>query len=241
MPLHDWSKIPEWEGVHLFWITELFRDISAKLPPGYRAGVATIPSLTVGAPATHPDVSVRREPGTPHEPGVEPVQDEHSEWDTEVTLLSVEPTKMIRVYRDKALIAVVELISPGNKDRDANRDSTIDRFVGYLALGVHVLFVDVHAQPLGTSLADMIATVLEYSQPPCPAPHAIAYRVGLAADGIHTSLLVRRAPLTISRPLPAVPLPLSQSQQVLVDLETTYTKAVNDYLPWLRSDNGASA
>jgi FKBP-type peptidyl-prolyl cis-trans isomerase (trigger factor) len=32
MPLHDWSKLPEWEGVHQLWISDLYYDISGKLP-----------------------------------------------------------------------------------------------------------------------------------------------------------------------------------------------------------------
>jgi hypothetical protein len=238
MPLHDWSRLPEWEGVHQLWIVGLYKDIKAKLPPGYRAGLATVPSLTIGGPATHPDVSVQRTPSPPG-PSGEPAPDELSGFDPEVTLLALDPTTMVRVYRGSELVAAVELISPRNKDREASRAATVDRIVGYLALGVHVLFVDVHPAPQAFSLADAIASALEYPQPPCPSPHAMAYRVGLTADGGGRTLAVRRAPLAVGEPLPMISLPLSLSRTVPVDLEVTYSAAAGDYLSWLPSLNGA--
>lgn len=238
MPLHDWSRLPEWQGVHQLWIVGLYKDIKSKLPPGYRAGLATVPSLTVGGPATHPDVSVQRTTTLP-DGSTEVAPDDLTGFDTEVMLLSLDPSTMVRVYRGSDLVAAVELISPRNKDRDSSRAATVDRLVGYLALGVHVLFVDVHPTPHGFSLADAVAAALEYAQPPCPSPHAMAYRVGLSADGEGRALAIRRAPLTVGEPLPAMTLALSQTQRVIVDLETTYTAAATDYLSWLPAINGA--
>jgi hypothetical protein len=239
MPLHDWSRLPEWEGVHQLWIVGLYKDIKSKLPPGYRAGLATVPSLTIGGPTTHPDVSVQRTPSSA-DPSAEAAPDEMSGFETEVTLLALDPTTMVRVYRGSDLVAAVELISPRNKDRESSRATTVDRVVGYLAMGVHVLFVDVHPAPHGFSLADAIAAALEYEQPPCPSPQAIAYRVGHAADGRGRTLAVHRAPLTAGQPLPTMALPLSSTRAVRIDLETTYSAAAGDYLSWLPSLNGST-
>lgn len=235
MPLHDWSRLPEWEGVRHVWITEFYRALKISLPAGYRAGLATVPGLTIGGPATHPDVHVRREPGPPVP---EPSLDDLTGFDTEVTLLSLEPTKMVRVFRGTELVAVLELISPRIKDRDSVRAATVDRLVGYLALGVHVLYVDVHAAPANFSLADAIAATLDYEQPPCPAPHAMAYQVRGPVEGGGQSVAIRRAPLTIGQPLSTVPLPLGRALRVEVDLEATYTTAARDYLSWPSSPNG---
>src|SRR5262249_16840038 len=145
MPLHDWSRLPEWEGVHHLWIVSLYKDIKSKLPPGYRAGLATVPSLTIGGPATHPDVNVQRAPSPV--PSAAAAPDEFADFDTEVTVLALDPTTIVRVFRGNDLVAAVELISPRNKDRESSRTATVDRFVGYLSLGIHVLYVDVHAAP----------------------------------------------------------------------------------------------
>jgi hypothetical protein len=235
MPLHDWSRLPEWEGVHQLWIVGLYKHIKGKLPPGYRAGLATVPSLTIGGPATHPDVSVQR---TQPDPSGEPAPDELSGFDPEVMLLALDPTTMVRVFRGSDLVAAVELISPRNKDREASRAATVDRIVGYLAMGVHVLFVDVHSTPQNFSLADAIAAALEYPQPPCPSPQAIAYRVGPTADGGGRTLRVHRAPLAVGAPLPLMALPISLTRTIPVELEATYSAAAGDYLSWLPSLNG---
>jgi hypothetical protein len=237
MPLHDWSQLPEWEGVHHLWIGELYRSLKASLPPGYRAGLATVPGLTVGGTATHPDVNVQRQPGRAAAVP-EPSLDDLTGFDAEVTVLSIDPTKMVRVYRGIELVAVLELISPRNKDRDSTRATTVDRMVGYLALGVHVLFVDVHAAPSTFSLADAIAATLDYPQERCPSPHAMAYQVRGPVEGGGQSLAIRRAPLTIGQPLPTVPLPLGRALRVDVDLESTYVTAASDYLSWPPSPNG---
>jgi hypothetical protein len=160
-------------------------------------------------------------------------------FDAEVSLLTLDSNTILQVFRGGNLVAALELISPGNKDRDSVRKTTVDRFVGYLALGIHLTFVDVHAQPLKFSLADAIARDLDFPQPPCPAPQAISYRVGNAPDR-GRSLAVRRAPLTIGEALPMVPLSLTQFQHVAVDLEMTYSSATSDYLSWLPSLNGAA-
>ena len=40
MPLHDWTDRNGWEGMHIFWMTEIARALRAGLPPGYRAVIA---------------------------------------------------------------------------------------------------------------------------------------------------------------------------------------------------------
>ena len=60
MPLHDWHDLTGWDGVHAVWIVDLLRWLQPRLPKGYRAYIGSTPALTVGAPAEHPDVNVRR-------------------------------------------------------------------------------------------------------------------------------------------------------------------------------------
>lgn len=240
MPLHDWSKLPEWDGVHKLWIVGLYHDIKAKLPPGYRAGMATVPSLTVGGPPTNPDVSIQR---SPLPEGVSTESQSASDglaFEPEVSLLSLDSSTILQVFRGSNLVAVLEIISPGNKDREGIRKTTVDRYVGYLALGVHFAFVDVHAQPYKFSIADAIARDLEFPQSALPAPHAASYRVMSGPDR-GRSLAIHRAPLAIGNPLPTIPLSISQVQHVAVDLERTYSEATSDYLSWLPSLNGSTS
>ena len=50
MPLHDWSSLPGWDGVHQVWIVELLYWIKPRLPEGYRAYIGTTPAFAIGAP-----------------------------------------------------------------------------------------------------------------------------------------------------------------------------------------------
>ena len=59
MPLHDWSELSGWEGVHDIWIVELLRWIKPRLPPDYRAYVGSCPALAIGTAAERPDVAVK--------------------------------------------------------------------------------------------------------------------------------------------------------------------------------------
>jgi hypothetical protein len=60
MPLHDWTDLPGWEGVHHLWITELLRWVKPRLLEPYRAFIGSAPLLAVGGPVEKPDVGVRR-------------------------------------------------------------------------------------------------------------------------------------------------------------------------------------
>src|SRR5579859_4747627 len=75
MPLHDWSEMPGWDGVHQVWIVELLYWIKPRLPAGYRAYVGTTPTFAIGAPPEErPDVGVRDMPPTngPQAQGAQP-------------------------------------------------------------------------------------------------------------------------------------------------------------------------
>ena len=58
MPLHDWTDRPGWEGMHIFWMTEIARSLRATLPPGYRAVIGSSPLVAVGVSPVKPDVAV---------------------------------------------------------------------------------------------------------------------------------------------------------------------------------------
>jgi hypothetical protein len=109
MALHDWAKTSGWEGVHLFWMTELARDVKARLPAGFRAYLGTVPYVAVEAPAGKPDVSVRR-----HSQEVPAPEGSSAgtagEPDVEVAVAQMDPEPALFIERDGELIAALELI-----------------------------------------------------------------------------------------------------------------------------------
>jgi len=145
-------------------------------------------------------------------------------------VLTLDPSSVVQVFRERDLVAILEVISPRNKDRESARAITRDRIIGYLMLGIQVAFVDVDAKPYEFSLADFIAQGLQLAQSPLPSPHAMAYRVGSPFNNQGRSLAMRRTPFTIGQPLPATGLPLNRDTTVPVELEKTYTKVTESYL-----------
>jgi hypothetical protein len=87
------------------------------------------------------------------------------------------------------------------------------------------MLVDVHARPQGFSFADAIAAASQFTQPPCPAPNAISYRVGGPAATAGRFLDIWRRPLVVGAPLPSLPLPLTSELSLPIDLEETYSRA----------------
>jgi hypothetical protein len=226
MPLHDWTDRSGWEGMHIFWMTEIARALRAELPPGYRAVIGASPLVAVGTAQVKPDVAVTN--GTPHPAGATPAPPGLPEPDVEVAVATLEEDACVQVERAGRLVAVVELISPRNKDRPTAREQYAARYLGYLRGGVHLLLVDVHRRPLEFSFPQLIATGLGQVLPAPPAPSVVSYRVGAAAATGGRLLAVWQHPLSAGAALPTMPLPLTLDDSVVIDLEGTYSRAAAD-------------
>ncbi len=227
MPLHDWTALSGWEGVHLLWIAELLRQVKGKLPAGFRAYLGSGPALAVGSPPVKPDLSVRTHEDAQVRSTSAPVTT--PDPDVEVAVAELDQTPSLLVERSNRLVAALELISPRNKDRGVARSAYLNRYVGYLIEGVHLLLVDVHARPIAFSFADAIARELNIDgQPPLPPPSAVSYRVGEPAAQGGRMLAIWRRALLPGKPLPSLPLPLDTALSVEVDLEPSYVAAAQD-------------
>ena len=222
MPLHDWSDLPGWEGVHDIWIVELLRWIKPRLPPDHRAYVGSSPALAIGAGVERPDVAVREWRPEPAPERLSPASAQAIEEpapDEEVATITLDPQTAVYVSAHGRLIAAVELISPRNKDRTSARGTYLTRYLSYLQEGAHLLLVDVHPRPYGFSFADALAEELGIRQPPCAAPLANSYRVGEPAPEGGRFVAIWRRSLAVGEPLPTVPLPLAVGLSIPVNLE----------------------
>lgn len=234
MPLHDWGTTESWEGVHLLWIAELVRWLKPRLPAGYRTFIGTAPALAIGAPGGKPDIGVRewlppKDGETPAAAAPEAAQtSEVPEPDIEVGVALDEPDRALFVERDGHMVAAVEFVSPRNKDRADSKTTYLNRYLSYLGRGAHLVLVDVHPYLLRFSFADEIAAAVRLKQPPTPSPFAVSYRVGEPTAEGGRFLAVWRRPLRVGDPLPAMPLPLTVREGVLLDLEATYMRAAAD-------------
>jgi hypothetical protein len=232
MPLLDHFRPPlfprrHWESFHVTWAGAMADALNEDLlPEGYFAeehahagapveiDVATFADDHPGPAANGTATRTARTYTPPAPPLVVPA--------------AFPDTFEVRVYRAEGgarLVAAVELVSPGNKDRESHRRAFAAKCAGYLAEGVGLLVVDV----VTTRQANLHAAVmglLGQSNTGLPEDvqlYAVAYRP-VVRDGAD-QVEVWPEPLAVGGGLPTLPLSLSAEGCVPIDLEGTYTAA----------------
>lgn len=131
-----------------------------------------------------------------------------------------------RMFGGRQLVAAVELVSPGNKDRDESRAAFAQKVAAYLRQGVGVLVVDVvterHAN-LHNDIVRLMGGADGLLLPAEAALYAAAYRP-VEQDGTG-EVQVWTATFAVGDPLPTMPLRLIADYFVPVELESSYTEA----------------
>jgi hypothetical protein len=235
MPLLDHFHPPlsqrrPWESFHTTWCTALAdllnRDV---LPPGYIA----LEQIHAGAPVEIDVATYEDEAAAPAGPGgtatlARPV------WTPAappLVLPAVFPDGFTVEVRSteggRSLVAAVELVSPGNKDRGAKRRLFTAKCASYLARGVGLVVVDVVTSRHG-NLHDELSTLLgvdpasHWTTPP-PSLYAVAYRPVRRDD--QDQFETWPVPLAVGQGLPTLPLSLQADLCVPLDLEAAYRDA----------------
>ncbi len=147
-----------------------------------------------------------------------------------VVLPGVFPDRVeVLIYNGEGgptMVAAVELVSPGNKDREAARRAFAAKCVGYLQVGVGLVVIDVvtsrpanlHNELIGLIGGPAEARIDEGS------PYAVAYRPARdepAGDRIEAWT----NSLAVGRDLPVVPLWIGPDACVPLDLDAAYEAA----------------
>ncbi len=126
---------------------------------------------------------------------------------------------------DARLVAVVELVSPRNKDRDDSRRAFAAKCAAYLQRGVGLLVIDVVTSRQGNLHNEMIGMMQwgdAFRMPAAALLYAAAYRP-VRRDVSQIDFWP--SALAVGGPLPLLPLALRGGPAVPLDLETTYTDA----------------
>ena len=134
----------------------------------------------------------------------------------------------ILVFNQEAgptLVAAIELISPGNKDRKETRRGFAAKCASYLQQGIGLIIVDIvtsRTANLHNELVELMETGAGFLLRPDPL-YAVAYRPVRRPDleRIH----IWPATLTVGQPLPILPLALDKAQVIPLDLESSYHEA----------------
>jgi hypothetical protein len=126
----------------------------------------------------------------------------------------------------RTLVAAIELVSPGNKDRPLKRRLFAAKCATYLSRGMGLIVVDVVSSRqanLHNDLMDLLGLAADFRMAADTGLCGVAYRpLGEAEGGrIETWPVV----LAVGQPLPTLPLSLAAELCVAVDLEAAYAEA----------------
>jgi hypothetical protein len=231
MPVHDWSRVEAgiFHDFHNAWITHLREALNAGLlPPDlYALGEQVAGGLG-------PDVLTLRAPRS--EGNGSPVEV------TGTAAVAVAPPKVrltlrggaeqytrrqrtlvIRHVSDHRIIALVEIVSPGNKASRHEMRSFLDKALAALAQDIHLLLVDLHPptprDPQGIHGALWEQLTGETHQQPSDKP------LTLAAYDAGPPKVAYVEPVAVCDVLPDMPLFLAPEQYINVPLEATYLAA----------------
>jgi hypothetical protein len=236
MPLLDHFHPPlsterRWESFHSSWATRLADALTERwLPPNYIAEEHAHlgPSVEIDVGTFEQEM-----PTTAAEGGGVVATVGAKVWTPPVadgSLAAVFPdTFEVRVLctdTGPKLVAAIELISPGNKDRASERRAFAVKCASYLYQGISVIIVDIvtnRRANLHNEILELMngADSLRLSSE--SSLYAVAYRP--LRRGKEDIIDVWRSPLALGRALPTLPLGLRADLAIPVDFEGTYAEA----------------
>jgi hypothetical protein len=236
MPLLDHFHPPllgqrHWEGFHGWWAAALAGSLNEDLlPPEYFAEFQVTVSARIEV-----DVATFTEDSEPRAPrpngATTAVQTRAWAPPAPVAVLpAVFPDDFeVQVFRNEGgptLVAAIELVSPGNKDRDETRRAFAAKCAAYLQRGIGLMIVDI-VTSRHTNLHDELIALLGLSEEfrfPTPTHlYTTAYRP--AHRGERNEIDLWREPLALGQPLPTMPLAVRGLGCLPIDLEGTYMEA----------------
>lgn len=232
MPVHDWTKVEAgiFHNFHHCWITENIRVLNDDLlPDGFYALAEQITSnfvpdvLTLqagprrGNPASgHHDTQVQLL--SKHKPATR----FHSLSDATKYLDKVKEVT-IRHVSDHSVVAVIEIVSPGNKANRRDFQTFVEKTQKMLRQGIHLLVIDLFPptkrDPQGIHQAIWEGFDDAEFELPASKPLVLAsYKAGFVRESFVE-------PFAVGDTLIDMPVFLSDNEYVSLPLEQTYGKA----------------
>jgi hypothetical protein len=236
MPVHEWTRVSDgiFHDFHYSWVLEIKRALKrGPLPKGYyvmaeqiggdigapdvltlQAATETVPegSLAGTATLTESPPAVQTRTTIPRDPYVR-----------------LQRTVVIRHVSNDRIVAMIEVLSRGNKSNRHAIRSFLDKAVAALEAGIHLLFIDVHPpgprDPNGIHGAMMNEIGTESYVLSRERPLTVAAYVGGASIDVFVDHFA------VGEAIPRGLLFLTPENYVRVPLEDTYAAAWEDVPP----------
>jgi hypothetical protein len=236
MPLLDHFHPPlsaerRWESFHSGWSTRLADALTERwLPPGYIAEEHAHfgPSIEIDVATFERDAAATREDhgGAVATAGAKVWTPPAADGALPAVFPDTFEVRVLSTDTGPKLVAAIELISPGNKDRPAERRAFAIKCASYLYEGISVIIVEIvtnRRANLHNELLQLMGVGSDLLLPPESNLYAVAYRP--LRRGEADLIDVWRSTLTLGSDLPTLPLGLRADLAIPVDFEQTYSEA----------------
>ena len=233
MPVHDWSRVDAgtFHDFHSSWIIHLKESLNEELLPyGYyaqaeqhtgRRTIADVLTLQLGDPnpmrSTQggPVALADAPPNVSRKTVVRPP----------TSFRLAQRTLVVRRNCDHRIVALLEIVSPGNNDRPRSVSDFADKVYDALENGCHLVVIDLlppgphDPQEMHFAVWDKFDAEHEEPPPPADRPLSVASYVSIPFPEASYE------PLAVGDVLPPMPLFLDPDWYVKTPLEATYQAA----------------
>lgn len=232
MPVHDWQRVSAgaFHDFHCSWITHLKENLNdGGLPEGYYAMAEqhagqTLPDVLTLQSSDHSHVE--DEEGAVAVKVKPPRIARHVVANEATQYRLLRRTLTIRHSSDHRVVALLEIVSPANKDRPASVTDFVEKVCSALKQGIHVLMIDLFParshdpERLHGEISYVAGLEDENHQPlPSDKPLTMASYISRPLPEGYVE------PLAIGDSPPDMPLFLDPDFYIEVPLETTYQQA----------------
>ena len=149
MPCHDWTKVPSgiFHNFHHGWLWTIYKELNEILPPDY---YALAEQTTTGDNRFGPDVLALTSIGRGERGGKGTAVAAKPKPKTSIIARTDEEyyrrkkkNIAIRHVSDDRVVAVIEIVSPGNKTSPKNLEALVKKASEFLDQDIHLVLVDV--------------------------------------------------------------------------------------------------
>lgn len=238
MPLHDWSRVESgiFHAFHTTWISEIQNELNRQLPGRYyalaeqHAGGFIADVLTLQSPGEQNGTN-----GVDDEPTGKQIDPEDAagtavanrapavavQEKIDADVKDLQRTLTIRHVSNHRIVALLEVVSPANKDREQRVNEFVLKNVDAIQRGIHVLIIDLFAasshDPYG--IHPLIRSRLQ------SVGESVSPRATLASYAAGEPINAYLEFPADDEPLKKMPIFLTSDRYIDVDLEETYKRA----------------
>jgi hypothetical protein len=234
MPVHDWTRVEPgiFHDFHHEWISTIRRALNdGLLPPDYYA-LAEQQAAGFGPDVLTLQMTGGEEEDVPSTPGpvngslgmlLAPPSVRFTAESTQEFFRRKKSTITVRHVSGDVIVAVVEVLSPGNKSSRNSFRALVSNACELIEHKIHLLILDLFPptkrDPRGVHAALWEEIADEVFTPPPDKP------LTLAAYESAQTVKAYVEPVAVGDPLTSMPLFLEPGAHILIPLETTYNAA----------------